>query len=242
MIIRFTLLALCVLTLGCATGKGDETLQTNSNIKAPATRSEDNEKSLSERQFPKDSLYKLLLAEFALRRNFYPIALSSYLEEARILRDSNLSAHTTRVASFLRERAAAKESAQLWVELNPTDPQANLTLGEILITSGELLDAIPYLAIAATAGKAVNFQELLKQYENLNSGEKMVIEHELKVLTLKLPENINLLFTVAILNQSNGKNKEALALLQRILNLNPNHHKSIFKFWLKWGKKHIICT
>ena len=227
MIIRFTLLALCVLTLGCATKKGDETLQTNSNIKSPATRSENNEKSLSERHFPKDSLYTLLLAEFALRRNFYTIALSSYLEEARILRDPNLSAHTTRVASFLRERAAAKESAQLWVELNPTDPQANLTLGEILITSGEPLDAIPHLAMAATAGKAVNFQELLEQYEKLNSSEKMVLEHELKVLTLKLPENINLLFTVAILNQSNGKNKEALPLLQRILKLNPNHHRSI---------------
>ena len=227
MIIRFTLLALCFLSLGCATGKRDETLQIKSNSKAPSALSENIEESLSERSFPKDSLYKLLLAEFALRRNFYPIALSSYLEEARILRDPNLSAHTTRIASFLRESAAAKEAAQLWVELNPTDPQANLTLGEILIISGEPLDAIPHLAMAAKAGKAVNFQELLEQYEKLNSSEKMVLEHELKVLTLKLPENINLLFTVAILNQSNGKNKEALPLLQRILKLNPNHHRSI---------------
>ena len=175
MTIRFTLLALCFLTLGCATGKGNKTLQINSNSKAPSAHTEIIEKPVSERRFPKDSLYKLLLAEFALRRNFYPIALSSYIGEARTLRDPNLSAHTTRIASFLRKRGATKESAQLWVELNPADPQANLTLGEILIDSGELLDAIPYLAIAADAGKEVNFPELLRQHEKLNSDEKMVL-------------------------------------------------------------------
>ena len=227
MIIRFTFLALCVLSLGCATGKRDETLQANSNSETPFARSENIKKSVPERPFPKDSLYKLLLAEFALRRNFYPIALSSYLEEARILRDPNLSAHTTRIASFLRKKTAAKESAQLWVELSPTDPRANLTLGELLIASGELIDAIPHLAAAATAGKEVNFPELLKQYEKLTSSEQIVLQHKLKELTLKLPENINLLLTVAILNQSNGKNKEAIALLKRILNLNPNHQRSI---------------
>ncbi len=227
MMIRITLLMLCLIMAGCATGIKEKSDQLNSKDRAAVATSQVVEDSPLERRFPEDALYKLLIAEFALRRNVYPIALSSYLEQARLLRDPGLSAHTTRVASFLRDSKATKKSAELWVELDPKDPQANLTLGELLMVSGKPLEALPYLAKAAMAGEEVNFSELLKQREKLSLREKIVLEQQLNKLTLKLPKSSSVLLALSLLKKADGENKQALFFLQRILNLNPNHQQAI---------------
>ena len=75
--------------------------------------------AVPERAFPDDSVYPLLVAEFALRRNNYKLALENYRVQAAELRDAGVSAHTTRLAQFLHQDDVAIESSQLWVELDP---------------------------------------------------------------------------------------------------------------------------
>ena len=67
-----------------------------------------------ERAFPEDSIYPLLLAEFALRRQAYDVALEQYLEQAPKLRDAGVSEHATHLAQFMSQEQAALAAVQLW--------------------------------------------------------------------------------------------------------------------------------
>ena len=80
-----------------------------------------------ERPFPDDSVYPLLVAEFALRRRAYDVALENTWRR-RQLADAGVSAHTTHLTQFMQQRAEALEAAQLWVELDPENMEANNTL------------------------------------------------------------------------------------------------------------------
>ena len=59
---------------------------------------------IPERSFPNDSLYDLLVAEFALRRQAYDVTLERYMAQAAVLRDPGVSAHTTNLAQFLQRQ------------------------------------------------------------------------------------------------------------------------------------------
>ena len=100
---------------------------------------------IPERSFPEDSLYPLLVAEFALRRRAYDIALDQYMEQAPRLRDAGVSAHTTHLTQFLQREDDALESARLWVELDPDNPEANNTLAALLAHRGQAVAAYPIL-------------------------------------------------------------------------------------------------
>lgn len=103
-----------------------------------------------ERAFPDDSIYPLLLAEFALRRQAYDVALQQYLEQAPKLRDPGVSEHTTHLAQFMTNEQAALEAVQLWVELAPDNIEANNTLSILLIRQGRALEAVPHMALLAS--------------------------------------------------------------------------------------------
>ena len=69
-----------------------------------------------ERAFPAESVYPLLVAEFAIRRQDYQTALDNYLEQSSILEDSGIASHTTHLAQFMQKDAQSLRAAQLWLE------------------------------------------------------------------------------------------------------------------------------
>ncbi len=54
-----------------------------------------------ERQIPADALYPLLLAEFALQRQHFDVAMEVFMTNAEILRDPELSLYLTYVSCSL---------------------------------------------------------------------------------------------------------------------------------------------
>ncbi len=125
-----------------------------------------------ERAFPEDSVYPLLLAEFALRRRAYDVALEQYLEQAPKLRDAGVSAHATHLSQFMAKEQAALESVQLWVELEPDNIEANNTLSILLIRQGRAVEALPHMALLAGKGERVNFPALLSGFQELDPGQR----------------------------------------------------------------------
>lgn len=92
------------------------------------------------RPFADDSLYDLLVAEFAVRRNQLDLALGTYLQQAHKTRDIGVVTRATRLAQYLRADNATLDAAQLWVELDPTNVEAQYSAATILAKSKRPLE------------------------------------------------------------------------------------------------------
>jgi thioredoxin-like negative regulator of GroEL len=104
------------------------------------------------RPFPADSFYDLLVAEVAVRRGEYDLALGNYLQQAHNTRDAEVAARAARLAQFLRADRAALDAAQLWAELAPEDVEAQFTLASLLARSERPLEAMPHMVKVLDAG------------------------------------------------------------------------------------------
>ncbi len=179
-----------------------------------------------ERAFPDDSIYPLLLAEFALRRQAYDVALQQYLEQAPKLRDPGVSEHTTHLAQFMTNEQAALEAVQLWVELEPDNIEANNTLSILLIRQGRALEAVPHMALLASKGEPVNFPALLSGFQELAPEQRDALVKGIDQLAADHPENPQLLLTQAMVMAEREEFDAALATLQRVFELEPDQSQA----------------
>lgn len=179
-----------------------------------------------ERPFPADSVYPLLLAEFALRRRNFDIALEQYLEQAPQLRDPGISAHTTHLAQFMSQEQEALEAVQLWVELEPDSIEANNTLAVLLIRQGRTLEAMPHLAFLARSGEETNFPTLLSGFNELPPAQQAQLFEGINTLARDMPDDIQLLLTRAMLEAELEQLDAALITLQQIFALQPDQRQA----------------
>jgi hypothetical protein len=129
------------------------------------------------RPLPDDSVYPLLAAEFALRQRDYATAMDLYMEQAATLRDPAVSAHAMRLAQYLRREDAAGEAARLWVELAPLEPEPHDMLATILVRQGQLLEAVPHLALVARQNESnARFPILLNGFDDLPRAQQEALD------------------------------------------------------------------
>lgn len=174
-----------------------------------------------ERAFPDDSIYPLLLAEFALRRRAYDVALEQYRVQAPQLRDAGVSAHTTHLAQFMAREQAALEAVQLWIELEPQSVEANNTLSILLIRRGRAVEALPHMARLARKGEQVNFPALLSGFGKLDPGQQKALVQGINQLAPEFPANVQLLLTQAMVQAELEQFESALETLQQLFELEP---------------------
>ncbi len=180
-----------------------------------------------ERLIPADSLYPLLVAEFALRRRDYDTALEQYLEQARVLRDPGVSAHATHIAQFLQREPEALQLARLWVELEPDNTEANNTLATLLVRQGQSVEALPHLAVVARAGEEANFPILLSGFEQLDPDRQRALAEGIDRLAAELPGNTQLMLAQALILAQQKQFEPALARLEQLFELQPDHAQAL---------------
>ena len=213
----------CALLLGCASTAPVKTADT------PVTPEPDSTAAAAkppERAFPDDSVYPLLLAEFALRRRAYDVALEQYSEQAPRLRDAGVSAHTTHLAQFMGREDAALESVQLWIELEPENIEANNTLSILLIRKGRAAEALPHMALLADKGEEVNFPALLSGFQELAPDQREALVQGINDLARNYPDNTQLLLTQAMVLAEQEQFDAALETLQQLFELEPNQSQA----------------
>ncbi len=174
-----------------------------------------------ERPFPNDSLYALLVAEFALRRGAYDIALEQYRAQSPELRDVGVSAHTTQISQFLHRDQDTLQAAQLWVELAPGDMNARNSLATQLVSSGRGAEALPHLAEIERQGHGANFPIVLSNLERLTPTERDALAEDLDALSDEFPDNGSLLFAQALLQYEMSQPELALQTLAALFELEP---------------------
>jgi len=90
-------------------------------------------------------LYEFLIAEVALQRGQPVVAAQAYAELARRTRDPRIAQRATEVALFARQGNAAADAAKVWHETDAESDEALRTLSSILVNTGRLDEAQPYL-------------------------------------------------------------------------------------------------
>jgi Flp pilus assembly protein TadD len=211
--------SICALLVACAAqtpvAEQDVVVSPEPTVKAP------------ERAFPNDSLYALLVAEFALRRQAYDVTLENYMEQAAVLRDPGVSAHTTHLTQFLQREDEALQSAQLWVELDPENPEANNTLAGLLTQKGRTVEAVPYLVVVERRTGSANFPMLLNGFGQLSEAQRTRLAGEIEKLASEFPQNTRLLLTQALINTEYRQFDQALDDLDRIFALEPAQPQAV---------------
>ncbi len=230
------LISLLLLVSACATtGDPATTAGGNDNQKAGgATQPAVAEQAvageipeLPERAFPDESVYPLLMAEFALRRREYDLALDTYMEQARLLQDAGVAAHTARLAQFMRRDKEAIRAAELWVELEPENLEARLTLANLLARIGRPGQALTHMDVIIRAGGLANFTSLIRGFNTMDPGAQRVLLQRVETLLAEFPDNIQLRLAEVLMLEALGRQDQALAELQPVFADNPYQAQAV---------------
>ena len=195
---------------------------------------------IPERPFPDESLYALLVAEFALRRREYDVALDNYMEQSRLLRDKAVSAHTTRLAQFMNRDQEALEASQLWVELDPENLEARLTLANLLARYDRSRDAFPHMEYILRAGGIANFTALARGFRDLDNATQLEFLNSVDGLLQEYPDNTQLRICKVLMLEERSQPQTALNELQPVFEINPQQLQAVVldaKLRLDLGQK-----
>ena len=174
-----------------------------------------------ERPIPPDSVYPLLLAEFALRRRSYDVALKNYMAQSEILLEPAVSAHATHLAQFMQREDEALQAVQLWLQLEPDNVEANNTIASLLARQGRTVEAIPHLGIVAHSGAAVHFPILLTGFDKLSPADQAKLVAGINDFSLEYPNDTGLLLSQAIIHRELKQGDLTLEKLDKLFKLEP---------------------
>lgn len=90
-------------------------------------------------------IFKYLVGEVAGQRGDIMLASSIFYELAQSSRDPRLAERAARAAAYGHQPQLALRSAGLWAELDPASVEAQQAMAQMLLSSGNLEDARPYL-------------------------------------------------------------------------------------------------
>ncbi|MBT4521814.1 MAG: tetratricopeptide repeat protein, partial [Halieaceae bacterium] len=232
----YTLAALCSFLVACTTADpvpdtpvaGDDTLEPPPLVTPQA------------RTIPDNSVYPLLVAEFALRRRAFDVALDHYMAQSRVLRDPAVSAHTTHLAQFMKREPEALAAAQLWVELEPDNLEAHSTLSTLLVRRGRVLEAMPHLAQVTRGGGDAPFPIVLTGFDKMSTTDQETLEERVSQLTEEFPNNTQLMLTQALILAEWNRAEQAMNRLMALFKLEPFHYQALLleaKLLLERGHK-----
>ena len=165
-------------------------------------------------QFRQDTLFDLLTAEIAGQRNRFDIALDNYLHQARETRDPGVTERAMRVAEFLGAEEPALDMAQLWVELDGSNPEALRSAAIHLARTGQHEQAMDMMQRALDLHGETHFDFLALAAAESDAPTREALLESLTQMLERHPDNTQLVFAKALLLQQAGREQEALALLE----------------------------
>jgi tetratricopeptide (TPR) repeat protein len=90
-------------------------------------------------------IYKYLVGEIAGQRGDLGLAGNLFYDLAKSSKDARLAERAAKIAVFSNNPKGAMQATNLWVELDPSSIEAQQATSEMLINTGNLVDAKPYL-------------------------------------------------------------------------------------------------
>lgn len=120
---------------GCATGAHNKNTHSVGKLESPA-------ESVVTAEF----IFKYLVGEVAGQRGDLMTSGSIFYDLAKTERDPRLAERAAKIAAYANIPSLAIPAVQLWSELDPNSTEAQQSVTEMLIATGRLGEAKPYLA------------------------------------------------------------------------------------------------
>lgn len=178
------------------------------------------------RSFEKDTLYELLLAEFAGKRNRADVALGKYLKQAHETRDPQVVERAAYIARYLGAHQATLDAAILWTDIEPENPAPRELAATELIRFGKLDDAMQQIDRLMALDGAVNFEFLLQATRASNTETRNQVLQKLTQYTQQRNDE-KLWFAKGSLEAMNGNHTNAIEDFDQALALNPGYANAI---------------
>ncbi len=230
MMLIFKKIFLAMTGLAWLAVSGCSTLSTGgsdtSAVAAKQAKSDAEEEEIT-RPFDRETLYDLLVAEFAGKRNRADVALGKYLKQAHKSRDPAVTARATRIARYLGAHQAALDSAMLWMEIEPDNLEAKEIAATELIRFGQMDRAINLLEELLAANAQVNFEFLLRGLQGADADRRAHVLNRLNKLIETHPENAQLWFTKGAIEQIEKRWESALNSFSQALEINPQYTNAL---------------
>lgn len=173
------------------------------------------------RPFPEESFYDLLVAEFAIRRQRYDIALERYRNQAQTTADLGVIATTARLAQFINDDDIALQATDWWLARAPGAPEAHFIRASSLAKTRRPLDGLEHMRRVLESGHETNFAALAASALSLSEQEQQAFEQAITAMLAEYPQNLNLKTGVALTLQYRGKEQESLRLIREVLAAEP---------------------
>jgi tetratricopeptide (TPR) repeat protein len=216
------ILSFCIFLGACANNPPTPVASEPEPVEEPPVAIEPAEKPI-----PAGSVYPLLVAEFALRRGVYDIALENYLEQSEQLDDPGVRAQATRLAQFMRREPEALASARLWVEADPENIEANNVLATLLIRRGSPTEALPYLAVITRHGVQAQYPMVLKGFRTMEPARQAELVQGINQLQTEFPNDTQILITQALIHDELGQQSQALDKLEYVFAEDPHQPQAV---------------
>ncbi|MCV6604245.1 MAG: tetratricopeptide repeat protein [Porticoccaceae bacterium] len=133
--------------------------------------------------FKPETLFDLLVADFAGANQQYGLQLNRYSKQAFATRDPGVVATATWLAIQLSAAQQALELSQLWVEIAPEDTDANRIAGYYLASGKQLARALPHALQALRADDKEAGYAIVRQLQQASAEQHQQLHHSLKTLT-----------------------------------------------------------
>lgn len=186
-------------------------------------------------QLTGEMLYKILLAEIAGSKGRLDIAVSTYLDLARLTRDPRVIARATYIAVYASDYMIAKELAQLWLELDAEHLSAHQILATIALQDGEIEQTLEHLnKFFVDNGRELSPEQKLQKTISLFAGVKGQERVHLKFILQRLiagyQQDAQVLLTYAQILWRLSSLHEALRVFEQVLALQPENDQATMSY------------
>lgn len=182
---------------------------------------------VADRPFDTDTLYALLVAEFAGERKRFDVMLNNYAQQAHATRDPGVTARATRIARFLNAHNVSLDMAMLWSELEPWEAEAHYSAAAELVHVNRLEEAFEHARRLLVAGEMTGFDVIGARA--LQGGDlavtRTLIEKYQRLLP-RHPDHTPLHIGLSFLAQHAGDLPRALESAQLALTLEPDNFQA----------------
>ncbi|MDM3871532.1 tetratricopeptide repeat protein [Porticoccus sp. W117] len=179
-----TIAALLLTLTGCTTLQQNGGAPIVESVEQTAVVAEaDNKPKPPLEPFKPETLFDLLVADFAGANQQYGLQLNRYRKQAFATRDPGVAATATWLAVQLNAAQQALELAQLWAEVAPQNTDANRIAGYYLAYGGQLAKALPHALQALRDDDKEASYVIARQLQEATPEQRQLLRNALKTLT-----------------------------------------------------------
>ncbi|MGM0450638.1 MAG: tetratricopeptide repeat protein [Pseudomonadota bacterium] len=179
------------------------------------------------RDFPPDVLFALLSAELAAQRGRYDVTLMNYAQSAADTQDPAVIRRAMQIAQALDATNAQRQIAEVWLKVDPENPQALRIAALAQLRQSNLDQALAYMEKLHEQDEDAQLDTLANQARALPADQQQTMLELYERLHERHPDSEAITYSLALLNDNTGNSERALELTNGLLEEKSNFQPAV---------------